>query len=238
MTMKKAFTGLMVMVICCMIMTGCSEPAQQSEGTSEAIAKAVEDGYKLSAIYGSAMSEEELAIWQSASDGDTSGLTPLTVLAVKSTDNGTTRLYLCRDMLDSTLEGWRIVGVESDTDGKFLNCKAHIFDIWIHTYGFYDTPEIPENKGWEIQVPADGTAMIVKDMYGVFQIAARHVEKEITYVPVVLLAEQLVAGTNYKYLCTDKPGDHLYILDIYEDMNSGAEITGVGYVDFDVYPVQ
>jgi hypothetical protein len=72
-------------------------------------------------------------------------------------------------------------------------------------------------------------------MYGLFQIAARNVRKEITYVPVILLAQQLVAGTNYKYLCTDKAGSHLYILDIYEDMNSGADITGTGYVDLDMY---
>ena len=229
---KKITVTLMMLLFCCLI-SACGSQEKEAGVSGDAAAKAREDGYKLSPIYGSALSEEELKIWQAAQDDEISGLTPFTILAERSGEE-ISSLFLCRDMMNTGLDGWYITDIRSDESGKVISCTPQVFDIWIDTYGFYDTPKIPENKGWKIRIPSN-TDLIVKDMYGIFQIAAKHVEKEISYVPVVLLAEQLVAGTNYKYLCTDKSGSNLYILDIYEDMNSGAKITGTGYVDLTPY---
>lgn len=219
----------LLLLISLFCLGGCGSPRQQSQASNEALAKAVEDGFKLSDVAGKALSAEDEAIWQSADSGELSGLTPVTVLADHSSGE---RLFLCRNMSRTGLDGWMTAAISAESGSVR---KVDTFDVWIETYGFYDTPEIPENKGWKIRIPGDETALFTKDMYGLFQIAARNVRKEITYVPVILLAQQLVAGTNYKYLCTDKAGSHLYILDIYEDMNSGADITGTGYVDLDMY---
>ena len=217
------------MLISLFCLGGCGAQKQQSQASNESLAQAVQDGFKLSDVAGSALSSEDQAIWQSADSSELSELTPVAVLADHSSGD---RLFLCRNMSRAGLDGWMTAAISAESGSVR---KVDTFDVWIETYGFYDTPEIPENKGWKIRIPGDETALFTKDMYGLFQIAVRNVRKEITYVPVILLAQQLVAGTNYKYLCTDKAGSHLYILDIYEDMNSGADITGTGYVDLDMY---
>ena len=231
--MRKHY--LLYMLLCVIFLTGlvgCTQQSQQSQASNEGMAQAVADGFKLSDLSGSALSAEDQDLWQQLTDDELSALTPVTVLAEHTSG---IRLYLCRDTSRTGLDGWMIASINSDGSGKGTLRKLDTFDIWIKTYGIYDTPVVPENKGWMIRIPADETALFNKDMYGLFQIAARNSRDEVTYVPVILLAQQLVAGTNYKYLCTDKEGTHLYILDIYEDMNSGADINATGYVDLDIY---
>lgn len=223
------------MLLCVIFLTGlvgCTQQSQQSQASNEGMAQAVADGFKLSDLSGSALSAEDQDLWQQLTDDELSALTPVTVLAEHTSG---IRLYLCRDTARTGLDGWMIASIMADDSGNGVLQKLDTFDIWIQTYGIYDTPVIPENKGWKIRIPEDETALFTKDMYGLFQIAERNAREEVTYVPVILLAEQLVAGTNYKYLSTDKKGGRLYILDIYEDMNSGADINATGYVDLDMY---
>ena len=223
------------MLLCVIFLTGlvgCTQQSQQSQASNEGMAQAVADGFKLSDLSGSALSAEDQDLWQQLTDDELSALTPVTVLAEHTSG---IRLYLCRDTARTGLDGWMIASIMADDSGNGVLQKLDTFDIWIQTYGIYDTPVIPENKGWKIRIPEDETALFTKDMYGLFQIAERNAREEVTYVPVILLAEQLVAGTNYKYLSTDKKGGRLYILDIYEDMNSGADVNATGYVDLDMY---
>ena len=229
---KHYFLYVLLCVIFLAGLTGCTQQSQQTQASNEAMAQAVADGFKLSDLAGSALSGEDQELWQSISADELSGLTPVTVLAEHTSG---IRLYLCRDTARTGLDGWMIASIMADDSGNGVLQKLDTFDIWIQTYGIYDTPVIPENKGWKIRIPEDETALFTKDMYGLFQIAERNAREEVTYVPVILLAEQLVAGTNYKYLSTDKKGGRLYILDIYEDMNSGADINATGYVDLDMY---
>ena len=54
-------------------------------------------------------------------------------------------------------------------------------------------------------------------------------EQKTTYTPVALLSTQVVAGTNYRILCTasngEKDGDEKYVmLTIYEDLSGDAEV--------------
>lgn len=226
---KKSLIIGLLLLISLFCLGGCGSPKQQSQASNDSLAQAVQDGFKLSDVAGSALSAEDQALWQSADSGELSGLTPVTVLAEHSSG---IRLFLCRNMSRTGLDGWMTAAISAESGSVQ---KVDSFDVWIKTCSFYDTPVIPENKGWKIRVPEDEAALFTKEMYGIFQIAARHVRIETTFVPVDLLAQQLVAGTNYKYLCTDKAGEHLYILDIYEDMNSDAEINAVGYVDLDMY---
>ena len=230
---KRYISFILLLAVLLMCLSGCSSSqGQQTQASNEAMAQAVADGFKLSDLAGSALAAEDQELWQSVSGDELSVLTPVTVIAEHTSG---IRLYLCRDTARTGLDGWMIASIMADDSGNGVLQKLDTFDIWIQTYGIYDTPVIPENKGWKIRIPEDETALFTKDMYGLFQIAERNAREEVTYVPVILLAEQLVAGTNYKYLSTDKKGGRLYILDIYEDMNSGADINATGYVDLDMY---
>ena len=60
------------------------------------------------------------------------------------------------------------------------------------------------------------------------------------YVPCAVLASQVVAGTNYAYLClgtsvTEPPFTHLYILKVYNGINGTIELSnicGINVADF------
>ena len=229
--MKANHFLLLLLSVFLACLCGCSPKSQEVPVSNEAMDQAVEDGFKLSDVAGSMLTTEEQDLWETAADDVPDGLEPLTVLAEHASGD---LLYLCRNSERTGLDGWMIAAVRPE-DGRGTLLKLETFDIWIRTYGLYETPEIPENDGWKVRIPADETALFTGDMYGIIQIAVRNLRNGTAYVPVVLLAEQLVAGTNYKYLCTDEAGAHLYILDIYEDMNNGAEINAAGYVDLTMY---
>ena len=58
--------------------------------------------------------------------------------------------------------------------------------------------------------------------------------------PMALLGTQVVAGTNYAFLChstlvTAEPVESIQVVIVYEDLEGNAEITGISNVDVSRY---
>lgn len=47
------------------------------------------------------------------------------------------------------------------------------------------------------------------------------------YQPVTLLETQVVSGTNYKVLCTEKDTNKYVVLQIYQDLNGNVELSSI-----------
>lgn len=94
----------------------------------------------------------------------------------------------------------------------------------------------PVAGGWtvstdiEYKIPADAQAAFDKAMEGFAGVG---------YTPLALLGTQVVAGTNYLYLCTGtmvtaQPVTDLYVVKVYQDLEGNAEVLGAGKIELDL----
>lgn len=92
------------------------------------------------------------------------------------------------------------------------------------------TEEAPKEGlagGWT----APESPELTEEVLSVFNKATEDVEGT-SYSPVVLMGTQVVAGTNYRFLCEAHPGIHegeteYDILTVYEDLEGNVELTDV-----------
>lgn len=87
--------------------------------------------------------------------------------------------------------------------------------------------DAPVAGGWESKELNEAADMDA-DIREVFTKAAEAAEKKL--VPIALLGTQVVAGTNYAFLCTEDGKAKIAV--IYEDLEKKAEITSIKDFDF------
>lgn len=132
---------------------------------------------------------------------------------------GTNYYYLCEKK--NTLYN---VVVYNDLEGNSSILKSNVVNI--------------ENKDidFEEQVgaldPDEATGYLSTEQKAVFEKAIQTKTDDITYTPITCLGTQIVAGTNYRFLCkatqTNKqPVTKLAIIEIYEDLKGQVEITSI-----------
>lgn len=140
-----------------------------------------------------------------------------------SFDNGDTiHCFLCESttITANPVSYWSFVFVLDDGAGNVSIAKVCQPDYeCINVYdGDFLATEVqtePVPGGWEETMDFEVTA----DRLAEFRLA------NIIYMPVALLATQVVAGMNYIYLATDDDGN-LSIVEIYVDLDGGASTLG------------
>ena len=83
--------------------------------------------------------------------------------------------------------------------------------------------------GWGLDLATEKVA-IPEDAIEAFDTAIKK-EKNTKIKPIALLGTQVVAGTNYMFLCSSKEDSSYKIIIIYKDLNAKSSITKM--VDFD-----
>ena len=140
-----------------------------------------------------------------------------------SFDNGDTiHCFLCESttITANPVSYWSFVFVLDDGAGNVSIAKVCQPDYeCINVYdGDFLATEVqtePVPGGWEETMDFE----VTDDRLAEFRLA------NIIYMPVALLATQVVAGTNYIYLATDDDGN-LSIVEIYVDLDGGASTLG------------
>ncbi|MBQ6672134.1 MAG: hypothetical protein IJM73_02805, partial [Spirochaetales bacterium] len=133
--------------------------------------------------------------------------------------------------------GWYLVSIYADLEGGAqISAIAELDLLNLDTTG---TPGNPEEfvGAWECAVPDIPSAALPEEVYRAFSKAVETGTPQAEYMPVVLLAEQVVAGMNYKILCRAAGDGRQYItvLTVYADLEGGAEITSEEALDLTAY---
>jgi len=80
-------------------------------------------------------------------------------------------------------------------------------------------PEVQLSGGWSDE------KKLTDDDIAIFEKAVKGTEYE-SLTPTALLGTQVVAGTNYKFLCTDADGAEKTVV-VYRDLSDNCSVTSV-----------
>ena len=130
---------------------------------------------------------------------------------------------------------YQMVVVYADLKGNAEITQIKEFDLTEYTDG--NNTEISAEQlagGW--QVAEDRSSIVIpKEAKDVFDKAAGNLDGN-ELEPMALLGTQVVAGTNYAFLCfstlqTEETINGIQVVTVYEDLDGNAEITNICTVD-------
>lgn len=143
--------------------------------------------------------------------------------------------FVCSESIMSARNNkkWVIAVVYKPLDGKAE--LKNVVDFDYTKYATSDHSKAPEQLagGWTACIPEGNT--IQKEFQGAFKRAAEGYTG-VNLTGIACLGTQVVAGTNYVYLCasqsvTAEPVNNIAIVVVFENLKGQARIESIGYVD-------
>jgi hypothetical protein len=236
--MLKKLSVVLLAFVLLFVMAACGSSDQTSENTSGTeTSEPVAGGWELFDNKANVLPEDVQASFDKASETFTgSELKPVAYVASQVVA-GTNYMILCE--ADTTTEqpktSYQMVIVYADLEGNAEITQIKEFDLTAYVEG--DSTEISAEKlagGWE---PAEDRSSVVipQDAKDVFDKAAGNLDGN-ELEPMALLGTQVVAGTNYAFLCfstlqTEETINGIQVVTVYEDLDGNAEITNICTVD-------
>ncbi len=163
------------------------------------------------------------ALFDQALDGFVGvGYTPEFYLGNFDDNGSTVHCYLCEStpVTADPVSYWSFVFVSDDGAGNVVIAKVcqpdyTCMDVYDGDFLATEVQTAPVPGGWEDTMDFE----VTDDRLAEFRFANS------IYMPVALLAQQVVAGMNYIYLATDADGN-FRIVEIYVDLDGGACTSG------------
>ena len=165
-----------------------------------------------------------------------SNLTPVAYVADQVVA-GTNYMILCEaeTVTAEPLKSYQMVIVYSDLDGNAELTTVKDFDLTAYTEG--DNTEINAEElagGWSVPEETVTTSIPDKAKAAFDKAVDGMTGNEIE--PLALLGTQVVAGTNYAFICkstlaTQEPVTGIQIVTVYEDLDGESSITNICTVD-------
>jgi len=236
--MLKKLSVLLLAFVLILVMAACGSSDQTSENTSETeTSEPVAGGWELFDNKANALPEDVQASFDKASETFTgSELKPVAYVASQVVA-GTNYMILCEaaTTTEQPKTSYQMVIVYADLEGNAEITQVKEFDLTAYVEG--DSTEISAEKlagGWE---PAEDRSSVVipQEAKDVFDKAAGNLDGN-ELEPMALLGTQVVAGTNYAFLCfstlqTEETINGIQVVTVYEDLDGNAEITNICTVD-------
>ena len=198
-------------------------------------------GWSFASDLSISLTEEDQARFDKAIGGLTGmGYEPVAVVASQLVA-GKNYAYLCKatPIASKAIPRWTIAVVYEDLQGEAS--LTNVSEIDLTNINVLDAVDTKEAVGaWEIATPGGKPIMMPsEDAQAAFDSAAANYTG-VDLKPLSLLASQVVAGMNYKYLCygetvTENPVAALYIVEVYRDLDGKAEITNCSVLDLISY---
>lgn len=236
--MLKKLSVVLLAFVLLFVMAACGSSDQTSENTSGTeTSEPVAGGWELFDNKANVLPEDVQASFDKASETFTgSELKPVAYVASQVVA-GTNYMILCEaaTTTEQPKTSYQMVIVYADLEGKAEITQMKEFDLTAYVEG--DSTEISAEKlagGWE---PAEDRSSVVipQEAKDVFDKAARNLDGN-ELEPMALLGTQVVAGTNYAFLCfstlqTEETINGIQVVTVYEDLDGNAEITNICTVD-------
>lgn len=236
--MLKKLSVVLLAFVLLFVMAAFGSSDQTSENTSETeTSEPVAGGWELFDNKTNVLPEDVQASFDKASETFTgSELKPVAYVASQVVA-GTNYMILCEaaTTTEQPKTSYQMVIVYADLEGKAEITQMKEFDLTEYVEG--DSTEISAEKlagGWE---PAEDRSSVVipQEAKDVFDKAAGNLDGN-ELEPMALLGTQVVAGTNYAFLCfstlqTEETINGIQVVTVYEDLDGNAEITNICTVD-------
>jgi len=240
---KNMFRKLSVLLLALFMITmitacGSSNESVQTDESSEMSAEeSVSGGWNLFDNEANALPEDVQTAFDKAAETFTgSELKPVSYVASQVVA-GTNYMILCEAATTTQQPetSYQMVVVYADLEGNAEITQIKEFDLTEYTDG--NNTEISAERlagGW--QVAEDRSSVVIpQDAKDVFDKAAGNLDGN-ELEPMALLGTQVVAGTNYAFLCfstlqTEETINGIQVVTVYEDLDGNAEITNICTVD-------
>ena len=236
----KKFGYLVIACVCAaaLALVGCgnngaaSSSATADSESSTKEAPAIDGGWEYQPLDEVHLDADAQKIFDNAAKGaDAQKYTPVAVLATQVVA-GMNYAFLC----ETDANTWHIVAVYNDLQDKASIISDEEIDVANVKVAETDQPGGDENLvgAWEVVMP-EGPAVISETSWIAFDDAMEG-SAGLDLVPQATLGSQVVAGTNYRYLCAGQPvvqdpSTSLYIVDVYSDLDGKSQISDVKYFD-------
>ncbi len=156
---------------------------------------------------------------------------PVVVLA-KQVVNGTKYVFLCQETDE---EEWYIVTMTRATNKNVTFGTDN--DLDIDEIAYSDKPRSGNTAGGlMIRTIKNRPAALEEDVRDVFTKAVTGYT-QYSFRPIALLGTQLVAGTNYRFLCLGigSGTKDLFVVDVYSDLQGASKVTSCKPLDLEAY---
>ena len=236
--MLKKLSVVLLAFVLLFVMVAFGSSDQTSENTSETeTSEPVAGGWELFDNKTNVLPEDVQASFDKASETFTgSELKPVAYVASQVVA-GTNYMILCEaaTTTEQPKTSYQMVVVYADLEGNAEITQIKEFDLTEYTDG--NNTEISAEQlagGW--QVAEDRSSVVIpQDAKDVFDKAVENLDGN-ELEPMALLGTQVVAGTNYAFLCfstlqTEETIHGIQVVTVYEDLDGNAKITNIGTVD-------
>ena len=229
------FAFVMIFVISASGASGEPSENEQTEGSE--ISKALTGGWELFDNEANALPEDVQTAFDKATETFTgSELKPVSYIASQVVA-GTNYMVLCEASTTSEnpSTSYQMVIIYADLKENAEITQIKDFDLMSYIEG--DSTEISSEKllgGWEV-AEEKASVVIPQEAKDAFDKATEKlVGNELE--PAALLGTQVVAGTNYAFLCfstlqTEETINGIQVVTVYADLDGNAEVTNICTVD-------
>ena len=240
MSMLKKLSTIIFALIMMTMVTACGSSGETGENEDTAAtesSEAMSGGWEIYDNEANVLPEDVQAAFDKAAETFTgSELKPVAYIASQVVA-GTNYMILCEATTtpETPSTSYQMAVVYSDLNGNAEITQMKEFDFAAYTEG--DSSEVSAEKlagGWEIAEDRS-SVVIPQEAKDAFDKAAENLDGN-ELEPMVLLGTQVVAGTNYAFLCystlqTEETINGVQVVTVYEDLDGNAEITNISAVD-------
>ena len=221
-----------MMMVFCFAACGSSESAEEPDVTEATEVEAMSGGWEVVSEPAEAQLPDEVQTAFENFEGNYGDdLIPMAYYGYQVTE-GMNYGLLCKSKKDN---GLQTLVMHENTDGNVDDAIINTFSISDYTQseGADVTAEAVDG-GWQVAEDYT-TAEIPKEAFEAFDAATQEFVGNDLH-PMAYLGSQVVAGTNYAFLChstlvTADPVSSIQVVTVYEDLQGNAEITNICTLD-------
>ena len=240
MMVKKGLLSICLIMLVVFFVSACGtsdRPSDNEQSESTESVGSVAGGWELYDNEASALPEEVQTAFDKSVEtliGDE--LKPVAYVASQAVA-GTNYMILCQatTTTETPSTSYQMVIVNADLEGNAEVTEINEFDLTAYTEG--DNSELSAEQiagGWEV-AEDQSSSVIPQEAKDAFDKAAKNLDGN-ELQPLALLGTQVVAGTNYAFLChstlqTEETIRGIQVVTIYEDLDGNAEIINIATVN-------
>lgn len=233
--MKKSLMILSLLFVFCLVLTGCGKKEDNKENDNTKVQSGAWETVMPTRKY--EYGGKELDAFKAANKNyKDMVLEPIAYLGSQVV-SGTNYMFLAKGYTSGNEKNatYKIVIVYTDLQKNSSITSVKDFDYSKYVSKAIDYKDEEIVGGWEVYSPSRPEQLDSSEDHEVFTKAVEGLTG-VYYAPSVVVAKQVVAGTNYAILCygktsTQTPKNYLFLLTIYKDLEGKVTLSSIANID-------